>query len=82
MLLDSTNFGDRLLSLVSVAMPLDGCCFYRVVDGQAVHHRLSGLSDYWLNKYKTYFWRFTPFTPNVWPAPGSGPAPSREATGP
>ncbi len=63
MLLDSTNFGDRLLSLVSVAMPLDGCCFYRVVDGQAVHHRLSGLSDYWLNKYKSYFWRFDPLHP-------------------
>ncbi|MBL8583707.1 MAG: helix-turn-helix transcriptional regulator [Rhizobiaceae bacterium] len=64
MLLDSGDFGDRLLSLVSAAMPLDGCCFYRVVDGQhAVDHRLSDLSPYWLEKYRNYFWRYDPLHP-------------------
>lgn len=64
MLLDSGDFGDRLLSLVSAAMPLDGCCFYRVVDGQhAVDHRLSDLTPYWLEKYRSYFWRYDPLHP-------------------
>lgn len=64
MLLGSGDFGECLLSLVSAAMPLDGCCFYRVEDGQhAVDHRLSDLSPYWLEKYRNYFWRYDPLHP-------------------
>lgn len=64
MLLDTADFGDRLLSLVSALMPLDGCCFYRVEDGHhAVHLRLSELSPYWLEKYRSYFWKLDPLHP-------------------
>ncbi|AGT10620.1 helix-turn-helix transcriptional regulator [Paracoccus aminophilus] len=64
MLLDTADFGDRLLSLVTAALPLDGCCFYRVENGcHAVNHRLSELSPYWLEKYRSYFWQFDPLHP-------------------
>ncbi len=68
MLLDAPDFGDRLLSLISAAMPLDGCCFYRVADGQAVNHRLSALAPYWLEKYRSYFWQIDPLHPGRLPS--------------
>lgn len=65
MLLDASNFGDRLLSLVSVAMPLDGFCYYRVIDEcQITDHRIWSLSPYWLDKYSSYYWRHDPCHPS------------------
>ena len=65
MRLDEAEFGDRLLSLVSASMPLAGCCFYRVEDGQYVlDHQLFRLSNYWLNSYYHHFWRLDPLHPS------------------
>ena len=46
-------------------MPLDGCCFYRVVDGRPIadHLILQALSPYWLEKYSSYYWRHDPLHP-------------------
>lgn len=64
MRLVGADFGDGLLSLIAASMPLAGCCFYRVEDGQyVVDHRLFRLSNYWLNSYYHHFWRLDPLHP-------------------
>ncbi|MBH1974505.1 MAG: helix-turn-helix transcriptional regulator [Rhodobacteraceae bacterium] len=71
MLLDSLDFGDRLLSLIRTAMPLDGCCFYRVIEGShIVEHRIQELSPFWLEKYSNYYWRHDPLHPSRVTDPG------------
>ena len=71
MLLDSLDFGDRLLSLVRTAMPLDGCCFYRVMEGRhIIEHRIQELSPFWLDKYSDYYWRHDPLHPSRMTDPG------------
>jgi DNA-binding CsgD family transcriptional regulator len=60
-----TDFGNRLLSLIAASMPLAGCCFYRVEDGQyVIDHQLFRLSSYWLNSYYHHFWRLDPLHPS------------------
>lgn len=61
---DRAILGDQFLTLVGAAMPLTGCCFYRVEGGRhVVDHQLSSLSLYWLDRYYHYFWRFDPLHP-------------------
>jgi DNA-binding CsgD family transcriptional regulator len=61
---DRAVFGDQFLSLVAAAMPLTGCCFYRVEGGRhVVDHQLSCLAPYWLDQYYHHFWRFDPLHP-------------------
>lgn len=61
---DRASFGDQFLSLVASAVPLAGCCFYRVEDGRhVVGHQLSSLSPYWLDRYYHHFWRLDPLHP-------------------
>lgn len=61
---DRAAFGEQFLGVVAAAMPLDGCCFYRVEDGKHVaNHRLRGLSPYWLQRYYHHFWRLDPLHP-------------------
>jgi hypothetical protein len=61
---DRAVFGDQFLSLVASAMPLTGCCFYRVEGGRHVlDHQLFSLSPYWLDRYYHHFWRFDPLHP-------------------
>lgn len=61
---DRAVFGDQFLSLITAALPLTGCCVYRVEGGsQVMGHQLSSLSNYWLERYCHHFWRFDPLHP-------------------
>ncbi len=59
-----SELGERVLPVIFSAMPLSGCCFYQVDDGNlALNHRLAGLSQRWLSRYYQHFWRFDPLHP-------------------
>lgn len=61
---DRTAFAQQFLGVVAAALPLDGCCFYRVEDGKhVVSHCLRGLSPYWLSRYSLHFWQLDPLHP-------------------
>lgn len=58
------GFAEQFLGVVTSAMPLSGCCFYRVNDSRHVlDHQLFNLSPYWEKRYYHRFWRFDPLHP-------------------
>jgi DNA-binding CsgD family transcriptional regulator len=58
------GFAEQFLGVVASAMPLSGCCFYRVNGSQHVlDHQLFNLSPYWEQRYYHHFWRFDPLHP-------------------
>lgn len=60
----SRGFAERFLGVVSAAIPLSGCCFYRVNDGRhVIDHQLLNLSPYWKQRYYHHFWRVDPLHP-------------------
>lgn len=60
----SRGFAERFLGVVSAAIPLSGCCFYRVDDDQQViDHQLFNLAPYWERRYRHHFWRIDPLHP-------------------
>lgn len=60
----SRAFAEQFLGVVSAAIPLSGCCFYRVNDGRhVIDHQLLNLSPYWEQRYYHHFWRIDPLHP-------------------
>lgn len=64
MQIDRQAFAAQFLAVVSSALPLKGCCFYRVKDGrQIIDYQLFNLQPYWQERYCHYFWRIDPLHP-------------------
>jgi DNA-binding CsgD family transcriptional regulator len=60
----SRSFAEQFLGVVSSAVQLSGCCFYRVNDGRhVIDHQLFNLLPYWEQRYYHYFWRIDPLHP-------------------
>jgi DNA-binding CsgD family transcriptional regulator len=60
----SRGFAEQFLGVVSSAVPLSGCCFYRVNDGRhVIDHQLFNLLPYWEQRYYHHFWRIDPLHP-------------------
>jgi DNA-binding CsgD family transcriptional regulator len=60
----SRGFAEQFLGVVASAMPLSGCCFYRVNDGrQVIDHQLFNLLPYWEQRYYHRFCRIDPLHP-------------------
>lgn len=58
------GFAEQFLGVVASAIPLSGCCFYRVNGSRHVlDHQLFNLSPYWEKRYYHHFWRFDPLHP-------------------
>ena len=58
------GFAEQFLGVIMSAMPLSGCCFYRVNEGRHVlDHQLFNLSPYWEQRYRHRYWRFDPLHP-------------------
>lgn len=58
------GFAEQFLGVVASAIPLSGCCFYRVNGSRHVlDHQLFNLSPYWEQRYYHHFWRFDPLHP-------------------
>ncbi len=60
----SKGFAEQFLAVVTSAIPLSGCCFYRIDEGRHVlDHQLLNLSSYWKQRYYHHFWRVDPLHP-------------------
>jgi len=61
---EQQGFAEQFLGVVASAIPLSGCCFYRVNEGQhVIDHQLFNLSPYWERQYYHHFWRIDPLHP-------------------